>query len=327
VFQIGESLLRFEAPVMDQPTLPPNLPNVARKLQVPHLTDLVGKSMGVFRLDKIITQTQSGMLFLGRDTEHDQAVAVKVLAPDLANLETQKQRFVRAMKTMLPLKHPNIVRILNAGKSGPFCWTAMEYIDGENMTQLIERVGIDGMLDWREVLRVAVHVTRALQFAFEKKIVHRNVTPTNILRRKSDRVCLVGDLMLAKALEGSTATMLTEPGGLIGEVAYMAPERTYPSGAADTRSDMYGLGATLYALLTGRPPYAADALADLLRQIRDNVPFPPREYQFSINSEFEDLVMKLLAKRPDQRFPVPAQLLRELERIGRFSNVELDAAK
>ena len=100
----------------------------------------------------------SGMVFRTQDTQHNRLVAVKVLTPDPTHSEEQKERFVRAMKTMLPVKHPHIVQLHNAGKHGPYCWAAMEYIDGESMTQVIRRIGVEGMLTggkrivWRSIL-------------------------------------------------------------------------------------------------------------------------------------------------------------------------------
>jgi serine/threonine protein kinase len=192
------------------------------------------------------------------------------------------------------------------------------------MTAVIRRIGIEGMLDWREAYRVAVHIGRALQTAFEQNIIHRNVTPPNIVRRHTDRVCLLGDLMLAKALEGSLAKQVTMPGQLIGEVAYMSPERTRDAQTADQRSDIYGLGATLYALLTGRPPFEEDSLPDLIRLVRTAEPRKPKEFQLSINEMFQDTVLKMIAKRPDDRFENPSDLLRTLDRIGRYANIEAD---
>ena len=97
-------------------------------------------------------------------------------------------------------------------------------------------------------------------------MVHRNVTPTNILRRTSDEVCLLGDFMLAKAIEGKLAQQVTQPGQIVGDVPYLAPERTLPDGEVDTRSDIYGLGATCYALLTGKAPAAREVPAGNDRQ-------------------------------------------------------------
>jgi len=251
-------------------------------------------------------------------------VAVKVLTPDPTHSEEQKERFVRAMQTMLPVKHPHIVRLYNAGKKGPYCWAAMEFVDGESMTDVIARIGVEGMLDWREAYRMAVHIGRALQEAYSRKIIHRNVTPPNILRRRQDKVCLLGDLMLAKALEGTLARQVTQPGQLIGEVPYMSPERTRDQPGVDHRSDLYGLGATLYALLTGRPPFEGHSLPELIRKVREEPPRKPKEFQLSVNDMFQDAVMMMLAKRPEDRYTTPTDLLRDLERIGRYANVQVD---
>jgi serine/threonine-protein kinase len=228
------------------------------------------------------------------------------------------------MKTMMDIRDPHIVRLYAAGKSGPYCWSAMKYVKGDNLAQVIDRIGVDGMLDWREVWRVAMHIGRALVTAGQHKIIHRNLTPTNILRRRRDGVYLLGDLMLAKALEGTLAVQVTKPGELVGEVAFMSPERTRDQGLADGRSDLYGLGATCYALLTGRPPFRIDSIPDLVRMVRQDQPVRPKEYHMSVNDLFEDTVMKMIAKRPEARYQTPLDLLRVLERIGQYNNLTAD---
>jgi serine/threonine-protein kinase len=180
------------------------------------------------------------------------------------------------------------------------------------------------MLDWREVWTVAVHIGRALAEAYERKIIHRSVTPTNILRRHKDKVCLLGDLMLAKALDGTLAKQVTQPGQIIGDVPYMSPERTRGSDGVDCRSDIYGLGATLYALLTGRAPFESPSLPELIRMVREAEPVKIKLYQLSVNEMFQDLVMQMIAKRPEDRYQTPADLLRDLDRIGRYNSLEAD---
>jgi serine/threonine-protein kinase len=180
------------------------------------------------------------------------------------------------------------------------------------------------MLDWKEVWRVGVQVGRALHEASRHKVVHRNLTPANILRRKVDRACLVGDMMLAKALEGTLAVQITQPGQLIGDIPFMSPERTRGQDDIDTRSDIYGLGATMYALLTGRPPSEGGSLPELVQNVREKEPAKPKEYQLSVDDLFQDMVMKMLAKNPDDRYDSPDQLLRELNRIGKFNSLEAD---
>lgn len=282
VFQLGDTQVRYQLEGDREETTLGGDRAFGRPKPKPRITplkDLVGQSLAHYRLDSIIAQGNSGMIFKAHDTQKDRAAAVKVLTPDPTHSEEQMERFVRAMKTMMPVQHANIVQLYNAGKNGPYCWAAMQYVDGESMTDVIERLGIEGMLDWREVYRVAVHIGRALQEAYERKIIHRNVTPPNILRRHSDKACLLGDLMLAKALEGTLAKQVTQPGQLIGDVPYMSPERTRDQTGADHRSDIYGLGATLYALLTARPPFEGNSLPELIRQVREAEPRPPKEFQ------------------------------------------------
>jgi serine/threonine protein kinase len=226
------------------------------------------------------------------------------------------------MRTMLPIKDPRIVDLYNAGKNGPYCWAAMEYIDGENLSELIERTGIEGMLDWKKVWQIAVDVARALNKGYENKIIHRNVTPANILRRHSDKACLLGDFMLAKALEGTLAQQVTQPGQLLGDIPYMAPERTRANMEVDTRSDLYGLGATCYALLTGRPAVSGDSLVEMLSNVRNETPRAPKSYQLAINDLFEGIVMQLLEKNPDNRLQTPSDLIKELVRIGRYQSLD-----
>lgn len=324
-FRIGDTELRYQVGDVDEPRTVDGLNVSGRPRHVPApLQQLVGTTLHIYQLQRIIGGGSSGMVFEALDTESNAKVAVKVLTPDVTNSDEQKERFVRAMKTMLPIKHPNLVQLRNAGKRGPYCWAAMEYIDGENLMQVIDRMGVSGMLDWKEVWRVGVHVGRALQESYQHKIIHRNVTPTNILRRSHDKVCLLGDLMLAKALEGTMAKQVTQPGQLIGDLPYMAPERTREAQRPDHRADLYGLGATLYALLTGRPPFESNSLPELVRQIRSDAPRAPRDFQMSTNDNFAGAVLKTLAKAPEDRFQTPAEFLRELERIGRFGGLEAD---
>ena len=286
------------------------------------LSQLVGSTLGPYRIDSIIGRGISGMVFKATDSEKGRIAAVKVLTPQFTADDEQRQRFVRAMKTMLPIRDDRIIRLYNAGKTGQYCWAAMEYIDGENLSQLIERIGIENMLDWKKVWRVAIDIGLALKAGYAAHIVHRNVTPTNIIRRRSDEACLLGDFMLAKALEGTLAQQVTSPGTILGDVPYMAPERTRADVEVDTRADLYGLGATCYALLTGHPPISGKSITEMIINVRDEQPKPPKEFQLSVNDSFQDVVMTLLAKNPADRFENPGKLLKELIRIGDYNALD-----
>jgi serine/threonine-protein kinase len=177
------------------------------------------------------------------------------------------------------------------------------------------------MLEWQYAFHVAIDIARALEAAFERGIIHRNITPTNILVRSSDRLAKLGDLMLAKALSGTLARQITRPGELVGDVHYMSPERTQSQADVDTRSDIYSLGATLYAVLAGRPPFEGKSLPEVIGKIRGAEPVPPKKYQLSIYDLFENIVLRMLQKRPDDRYQTPAELLSELQRIGGYRGI------
>lgn len=320
MIQLGDTKMRYVAPESDgettMATAAPS-PVVAKPLE-----ELVGTTINTYRLDSIIGIGVSGAVFKAFDEKKQRVAAVKILSPAYAYSEEKRMRFVRAMKTMLPIRDPHIVRLYNAGISGPYCWAAMEFIEGENLSQLISHLGIEGMLDWKKVWQVAMNISMALQTGYEQKIVHRNVTPTNILRRRDDGECFLADYMLAKAVEGQNAQQVTQPGQIIGDVSYLAPERTTADGVVDTRSDIYGLGATCYALLTGKPPASGTTLPETIERIRTVKPENPKKFQFSVNEMFADVVMKMLEKNPSDRQQSPSEVISELTRIGKFNNLQ-----
>ncbi|HMF19141.1 MAG TPA: protein kinase, partial [Gemmataceae bacterium] len=132
------------------------------------------------------------------------------------------------------------------------------------------------------------------------------------------------DLMLAKAQEGSLAQQITKPGELLGDVRFMSPERTGSSTAQiDGRSDIYSLGALIYNLLAGRPPFEGSNLVETITKIRQAEPVKPKKYQLAIPGLFQDVVMNMLAKRPADRYQTATALLKDLERVAKFQGVKL----
>jgi serine/threonine protein kinase len=335
IIRIGETELRFEgARDADAETLVPDPALAAKGIKAPaairaqpevvrQLADLVGKPLSHYLLDRVLATGQTGLIFQARDTKDNEVVALKVLKPEFSQNEEEMQRFVRSMKTMLPVRHENLVSIHNAGKTGPYCWIAMEFVEGESLTQIMKRIGYGGRLDWVHAFRVAVHIGRALDYAHSRHIIHRNILPQNIMIRTSDKLTKLGDLMLAKALEGTLAQQVTRPGQLIGDVHYMAPERTREGVKIDGRSDIYGLGATAYALLTGRPPFEGDSLVDVITKIRQEPPEKPKKFQLSIPDLLEGIVLKMIAKRPEERYQNASDLLADLEKVATFQGVSV----
>ena len=218
-------------------------PQALKILPGERLGELTGAILGPFLVGQVIVRGKSGVVFRAVDQRNNRRLALKVLRPEFTRHESEVQRFIRSMKTMLPLRHPNLISLHGAGKKGPYCWVAMEYVEGESLSQVIQRIGVAGMLDWRHAFRIAVHISRALDFAQARRIVHRNLTPQNVLIRESDKLAKLGDLMLAKATEGSMAQQITQANEMLGDLRYMSPEQTFGPESMDGRSDLYSLGA------------------------------------------------------------------------------------
>jgi serine/threonine protein kinase len=321
-FQIGGTRLKLHTTgIADAATLMA-AQKQARELK-PDEGVLTGMTIKHYELGPVLARGHTGTIYKGKDTRDGKDVAVKVLHADFTKDDEEVQRFVRAMTTAIELKHPNLIALYAAGKQGDTCWYAMEYVDGDPLTKLIEKFGTLKMLDWKFALTVGVHIAQALEVAHEKHIIHRNISPENIMIRKKDNVAKLGGMMLAKALEGIKAKQITKPGELVGDIAYMAPERTKSDVEVDTRADIYGLGATIYALLTGKPPFAGKTLVETIAQIRQSDPVPPKKFQLSIPDKFQDVVMTMLAKRPELRYQTPAQAARALEQVAKFQGMSV----
>ncbi len=309
VFQVGETRIKL----VDEEDLGSRAPY----LPADRLHELSGTKLNRFEVGKLVAKAHSGHIFLARDTRLKRTVALKVFWPEFSRDKQEVKRFVRAMKTMMPLRHAHLVTIFGAGLTSPYCWIAMEFVEGESLTQWLQRADRAGRAQWQLALRVGVHVARALVFAHFNRIVHRNISPQNIMLR-TDQVAKLGDLMMAKAMEGGSSQLVTNPGELVGDVYTMAPERTsaVPT-ELDNRSDIYSLGATMYALLTGGPPLKGRSFVETILKIRQEQPASPKTACPELPAVLEAAVMKMLAKRPEERFQSAAELLAALERIAK----------
>ena len=230
--------------------------------------ELTGQKFGPYQIGALFAKSKTGCVFHARHTRKNLDVALKVLDPKYASSNALIQRFNRAMKAVLPLRHPNLVQVYGAGKTGPHCWVAMEFVRGESVAAVIGRIETVGMFDWRHVLRMQIYLTRALAYAHEHKLIHQCVTPQNVLVGKNLAKTKLADLMLDKAIERDPTLPLAN-GEPSEDLPYMSPERTDgPGKPVDSRTDTYSLGAVVYELLTGQPPFQAKTAADLVARIR-----------------------------------------------------------
>ena len=254
--------------------------------------------MGRYRVERPLGHGAMSTVDLARDVELDREVALKRLAENLARDDDLRARFQREARLAARLAHPNVIQIYDVGEDDdgrPFI--AMEYVAGETLAELVAR---RGPLPPNEAAELGVQACRALAAAHEAGLVHRDVKPQNLLLR-SDGVLKLGDFGVAFGLEG---TRLTMAGTVLGTAAYFAPEQARGE-EVTAAADVYGVGAVLYELLTGRPPRNPTTLAELSENSAIPVPqgAPP---------ELARLVMSCLAAAPTDRPASAAELAGEL---------------
>lgn len=278
---------------------------------------LIGQSLSHYQISAPLARGKTGYIFHANDSRNEADVALKVLHPDFSKDEKKVQRFIDAMKTVMPLTHPHLLRIYGAGKTGDYCWIATEYVPAESLAAVIGRIDRAGKLDWKTALRVGLYLAQALEFAHGKKLIHQNVTPHNVIVGKKPQNTKLTDLMLALATEENPTQPISAAGVPSESLPYMSPERTDGPGAAvDARTDIYSLSAVIFAMLTGKPPFQGTTVEELIEKIRlDGVPHL-HAHQSQVPDSLERIVRLCLAKRPQDRIPTAAALREELEKIA-----------
>jgi serine/threonine protein kinase len=287
------------------------------------LSELAGQHLGHYEVGPVLAKGHSGLVFRAQDLKQDRPVALKVLQPAFPKNDEEMQRFVRAMKTALALHHPNLAALHGVGKSGPYCWLAYEYVDGKSLTQVIQRLTTAAKRDWRVICRIAHQLAQALAFIHQHQIIHGNLTPQNVMVRRGDHLTKIGDLMLAEALEGSAIKQVMLRTKLQAELNYLAPEQTHRSEPIESRTDLHAVGAMTYTMLTGRPPFEGQSQAETVTKLRRELPLEPVRFLPDLPEQFQAIVLKLLAKRPDERYQTAAELAGDLERLARQHGFEV----
>ena len=263
------------------------------------------------------------IFFKANSIKDGREVAIKVFNIAFSADEKHKASFAAAMKLAMPLRNPNIVPVLGAGKTGPFLWMAMELVHGESLTATIRNVGVAGSLDWRRALRMSIHLARGLCYLHEQKVVYRSVGPQNILCEGEGYMPRLSDFVRMRPFydpvePGTGAEQIPE-----GLLLYIAPEQTREEQEIDSRSDTFNLGSLLYQLLTGRPPFEGGSLAETITKIRREKPEDPRKYQLAVPQAFAGVVLQMLAKRPEDRYQTMAEVLRDLDRTLKYQGMTL----
>jgi serine/threonine-protein kinase len=255
-----------------------------------------------------------GTVYAAVDVTTGESAAVKMLTPSLAQEEGFRERFEAEIETLKKLNHPNIVQLYAYGETEGQLFFAMELVAG---TSLEDEIAHGRPFQWREACHIGMQICRALKHAHDRGVIHRDLKPANLLLSDSGMVKL-SDFGIAK-LFGSTG--MTGQGGLLGTAEYMAPEQT--DGRSVThRSDLYSLGGVLYALLARRPPFRSTSVPELLQLQRFAQPEPVGRLNADVPREFDEIILQLLAKEAQSRFPNAQVVLRRLEAMERSLSLE-----
>jgi hypothetical protein len=282
-----------------------------------------GQVVGHFKLGPQLGKGYAGVSFRAEDTKTNTTVTLKVLVPDFPANNDELAQLARALKATPGLHHAHLVALHGAGKSGPYCWIAQDYVEGESIDQPIERLREGGKPSWIRAVRVAIHLGRVLRYLHHHKFIHGNITPHNVFIHAGDKQTKLSDLMLKQALQGSKVQEAYEEKKSLAELPYLAPDQVEADAVANELTDLYAVGAVTYALLTGRPPFKGSDHDALLEQVLHTPARKPSYYQHDIPKAVDAAVLKLLAKDPAERYQSADDLLADLESFAEKEEIKL----
>ena len=267
----------------------------------------LGTTLGKYRVDTLVGSGGFAWVYKAFDPELEIPVALKVLKPQFGGDADFVARFKREAAVAAKLRHPNIIKIYTIGREGDAVYFAMDYLP----SGLADKLEAMPYLHEDAVVQIGMDVARALGFAHREGVIHRDIKVDNIMFDEHGNA-VVADFGIARALSGYTGQ--TGTGMVVGTPQYFAPEQARAK-PLDGRADIYSLGVTLYRASTGRLPFVGDDWYEVARQHVEDTPAPPRSLNPTLSEEFETVLLRCLAKRPDDRPTTGEQLLDELELV------------
>ena len=274
------------------------------------------REFGKFELIEEIGRGGMGVVYQARQKDLDRTIALKMILANRLAAESDVKRFLREARAAGGLRHPNIVAIHEVGEIHGQHYFTMDLISGKSLS----RVAAAGALPSEEAARLAMQVAQAVQFLHDHGILHRDLKPSNILIDETGNA-FVSDFGLAKVFDDPDERTLS--GTTLGTPAYMPPEQA--SGKMtqiSERSDVYGIGAVLYELLTGRPPFRDDSPHRTILQVLESDPVLPRQWNSRVPRELERICLKCLEKDPLRRYATASTVADDLDRFLRREPIE-----
>lgn len=278
---------------------------------------LEGKQLDHFHVEQMIGGGGMGAVFRGRDLRLDRIVAIKVIPASKRDADTLR-RFRLEAQSAARLDHPNIARVYYVGEAERWNYIVFEFIDGVNIRDLVD---MEGPLSVDNAVFYTRQVAEALQHAADRNVVHRDIKPSNLLVTAAGAAKVV-DMGLARdtSLDKSSADA-TASGVTLGTFDYISPEQARNPRDADVRSDLYSLGCTLFFMLTGNPPFPEGTALQKLLNHGSQPPPDPRAWREDLSDELYEILMKLMAKRPADRYQKPVDLVNDLLLLAESENL------
>ncbi len=268
----------------------------------------LGEQIPGFKLLDKLGQGAMGTVFKARQLSMNRLVAVKVLSPRLASNPSFLERFKREAHIAAKLSHSNVVQAIDVGSAGKIEYFVMEYVEG---TTIQEELDGGKIYEEREAVAIALQIARALQHAMRRKLIHRDVKPANIILTR-ERVAKLADLGLARD-RADPAQAKAERGLALGTPFYIAPEQIAGKDDIDARADIYSLGATLYHMVVGAPPFPGETIGEVYTGHLEKELIPPDHFNTKLSAGFGEVVEFMMAKDRAQRYASPDDLVIDLE--------------
>ena len=272
---------------------------------------------GRYRIVRKLGSGGMADVYLAEDEDLGRRIAIKILNDRHANDESFVERFRREAKNAAGLSHPNIVSIYDRGEAEGTYYIAMEYLDGRSLKELVVA---RGPLPISDAIDATRQVLAALRFAHRKGVVHRDIKPHNVMADADGRL-KVTDFGIARA----GVSQMTEAGSIIGTAQYLSPEQARGA-PVDQRSDLYSVGVVLYEMLTGTTPFSGESPVEIAMKHLSDPPRPPSVERPDIPPDLDMIVLRALAKNPDDRFQTAEEMDAELERVSRGAGVSTQTA-
>jgi serine/threonine-protein kinase len=263
-----------------------------------------------YAIERQVGQGGMATVYLARDLRHDRKVALKVLRPELAAV-IGADRFLQEIRVTAGLQHPHILPLHDSGEADTFLFYVMPFVDGESLRDRLER---ERQLPIDDAIRIATEAASALAYAHGRGVIHRDIKPENILIAHGSAV--VADFGIARAVTEAGGGRLTETGLSLGTPQYMSPEQATADRELDGRSDVYALGAVLYEMLTGEPPYTGPTTQSVIAKLLTETPRPVLAGRPTVPPQVAAAVHKALARLPADRFRGAREFAEALVRPG-----------